>query len=537
MNTWTQLPSLDQALERLQEIENTFDEGARIVQTQQALLKNEHVAKNAAVVSGYYRSLADKGLFVPIYGAGDLPWALPLHMPPYLIEILWATARVMYALARQHLAAEGPDYLIKRMPDGWITDEMADILHRYYLTVEPDLAFDVLVYGANSERGMDFDEFKASGDHLYAKLLEAQSVDTYYGWLRECIRSARDTGAYDASVFTRVIKDHRPLSDAELDEQVLATYIHGSKHHRDRILFLEIDPRNQPSFQNLALLAKFISQGDPSQEPLILDPQNVFFDGDRLCYRWERQTGAIEKIISRLVDADFKAYLKNMTTQGKSEVIECLRQIYATPALWPDLSKHIAGFYLIDKSSITSLCMLEAVGVAPQTRRITSSLLESFRKNPSRLKQLAIKPLHGMSSKGVFVSPDLSVVEKYCSEEPMLAQELFWATPVMPNINAELTDPDALAGFCSETRLVFHAGSPAVPDSPNAARCILALSRTHYTSKDPARKIRNDAAGRGWFSNMGAILAVKTELGMTDKRAAGLGMAPICWLDTDPNKH
>ncbi len=101
----------------------------------------------------------------------------------------------------------------------------------------------------------------------------------------------------------------------------------------------------------------------------------------------------------------------------------------------------------------------------------------------------------------------------------------------MPNINAELTDSDARAGFCSETRLVFHAGSPAVPNAPHAARCILALSRTHYASKDPARKIKNDAAGRGWFSNMGAILAVKTELGMTDKRAAGLGMAPICWLD------
>jgi hypothetical protein len=35
----------------------------------------------------------------------------------------------------------------------------------------------------------------------------------------------------------------------------------------------------------------------------------------------------------------------------------------------------------------------------------------------------------------------------------------------------------------------------------------------------------------GWFSNMGAILAVKAELGMTDKREAGLGMAPVCWLD------
>ncbi len=101
----------------------------------------------------------------------------------------------------------------------------------------------------------------------------------------------------------------------------------------------------------------------------------------------------------------------------------------------------------------------------------------------------------------------------------------------MPDINEELTDPDALAGFCSETRLVFHAASPALPDSPNAARCILALSRTHYTSKNPARKIKNDAAGRGWFSNMGAILAVKNELEMTDKRETGLGMAPICWLD------
>ena len=533
MRTMTHLPGIDQALERLQEIEKKYDEGTRIAQTRRALEKNEAVAKNEAVIAGYYQSLADKGLFVPIYGAGDLPWALPLHLPPYLIEILWATSRVLYALARKHLAAEGPDYLIQRMPDGWITEEMADILHRYYLTVEPDLAFDVLVYGANSTRGMDFDEFKASGDHLYAKILEAQSVDTYYGWLRECIQSARNTGAYDQSVFTRVKKDHRPLTDAELDEQVLATYIHGSENHRDRILFLEIDPRNQPSFQNLALLAKFMSPGDPSREPLILDPQELSFKGDSLGYRWEGKTGTIDKVISRLVDADFKSYLKKMTAEGKPEVIECLRRIYATPALWPDLSKHIAGFYLIDKSSITNLRMLEAVGVAPQTQHITPSLLDSFRKDPDQLKQLAVKPLHGMSSKGVFVSPDLAVVEKYCSEEPMLAQELFWATPVMPNINAELTDPDALAGFCSETRLVFHAGSPAVADSPNAARCILALSRTHYASKDPARKIKNDAAGRGWFSNMGAILAVKTELGMTDKRAAGLGMAPICWLDID----
>ena len=43
-------------------------------------------------------------------------------------------------------------------------------------------------------------------------------------------------------------------------------------------------------------------------------------------------------------------------------------------------------------------------------------------------------------------------------------------------------------------------------------------------------KIKNDAAGRGWFSDMGAILAVKAEIGMADKRDAGPGMAPICWL-------
>ena len=44
------------------------------------------------------------------------------------------------------------------------------------------------------------------------------------------------------------------------------------------------------------------------------------------------------------------------------------------------------------------------------------------------------------------------------------------------------------------------------------------------------RKIKNDPAQRGWFSNMGAILAVKAELGMINKRYAGLGMAPVCWL-------
>ena len=76
-----------------------------------------------------------------------------------------------------------------------------------------------------------------------------------------------------------LLADGRPFTDAELDEQVLSTYIYGLENHRDRILFLEIDPRNQPTFQNLLLLSKFMSQGDPAQEPLILDPQDVYFEG------------------------------------------------------------------------------------------------------------------------------------------------------------------------------------------------------------------------------------------------------------------
>jgi hypothetical protein len=525
------LPGLEQALETLHKTEKKYDEGVRIAQTRQALERNERIAADRKAIETYYRHIDRKGLFVPIYGLGDYPWALPLHMPPYLMKILRATARVLYALTRRQLKAEGPDCLAKRMPEGWITDEMVDILYHYFLTVEPDLAFDVLVYGANSQRGMTFEEFKASGDHLYAKILEAQSVDTYYGWFRECIRGARGTGVYGDAVFTMATAGGRSLTDAELDAQVLATYIHGAENHRDRIVFLEIDPANQPSYTNLQLLSKFMSQGDAAREPLILDPQDVYFEGDRLHFRWQGKTGRISKVISRLVDVDFRKFVRKMQNEGKAEVIETLRRIYTTPALWPDLSKHIAGFYLIDKSSLTRLCMLDGVGTAPGTELITEDRLQDFRRDPSRLEQVVIKPLHGMSSKGVFVSPDLPVLEKYCAEEPMLAQEMFWATPVMPDINEELSDPDVRAGVCSETRLVFHAGSPAVPESPNAARCILALSRTHYTSSDPGRKIKGDPEGRGWFSNMGAILAVKAELGMTNKRHAGLGMAPICWLE------
>jgi hypothetical protein len=179
---------------------------------------------------------------------------------------------------------------MKRIPEGWITEEMTEILYRYYLTVEPDLAFDVLVHGANSPRGISFEEFKASGDHLYAKILEAQSVDTYYGWFRECIQTARKTGAYGDSVFTLVTAGDRPFTDAELDEQVLATYIDGSEKHRNRILFLEIDPMNQPSFQNLLLLSKFMSKGDPPRSRLFLIPKRCISKGDQLCYRRKGKT-------------------------------------------------------------------------------------------------------------------------------------------------------------------------------------------------------------------------------------------------------
>ncbi len=144
----------------------------------------------------------------------------------------------------------------------------------------------------------------------HAKILEAQSVDTYYRWFRECVQAARETGAYGWSVFTLITADGRPFTDAELDEQVLATYIQESENHRDRILFLEIDPRNQPSFQNLLLLSGFMNQGDPTQEPLILDPQDAYFECDQLHCRWEGKTEKIDKVISRVVDVDFQKFLK-----------------------------------------------------------------------------------------------------------------------------------------------------------------------------------------------------------------------------------
>jgi hypothetical protein len=528
MKTAAALPSLAQTLDHLDAQEKRYDEGTRIEQTRCALENNARIAGDREVIRRYYRELADRGLFVTIYGVGEFPWALPLHLPPYLIDLLQATARVLLALVRDRLSSEGPGYLQHRMPEGWLGDEMAEILHRYYLACEPDLAFDVLVYGVNSPRGTPFEAVRTSGDHLYAKILEAQSVDTYYGWLRQCIQAARRTGAFEEAVFTpQAASDGRPLTDRELDDQVRATYREGLARAGDRLLFLEIDPQNQPSSHNLELLSKFVGRGRPGSEALVLDPQDLYFEGERLHYRRPDGTGPIGKVISRIVDPDLKSYVHRMTADGKIEVVERLRRMFAS--LWPDMSKHLAGYYLIDKSSMTELSRTTPAAMAPKTWIVTEAHMAAYRADPTLLKQLAVKPLHGMSSKGVAVAPDLAAVEALYAGESVLAQELLRSTPVMPNINPELNDPDAAAGICSETRLLMHAGSPAVPDAPNRGRCILALSRCHYTSADPGRKIKGDSAGRGWFSNMGAILAVKGELGIMDKREAGLGMSPVCW--------
>ena len=66
--------------------------------------KTESIASKQRFGKGNtIKALRIEDLFVPIYGAGDFPWALPLHMPPYLMEILWATSCVLYALTRKHL--------------------------------------------------------------------------------------------------------------------------------------------------------------------------------------------------------------------------------------------------------------------------------------------------------------------------------------------------------------------------------------------------------------------------------------------------
>lgn len=531
MNAPQSLPSLDQALDELDAVEKRHGENLRTAQTRQALSLNESIARNDDVIRRYYRGLSEKQMYVVIYGSGEMPWALPLYLPPYLIDLMLASARVLLALVRHHLKTDGPDYLLRRVPEGWLTQEMAAALHRYYLTTEPDLAFDVLVHGANAPRGTTFDDFKKAGDHLHAKLLEAQSVDTYYGWMRQCVRLARRSGAFDDAVFTTMTSGNRPLTDEALDQQVRATYTCGVENHPERIVFLEIEPQSQPSSQNLELLTRFLGGDGVEGRPVLCDPRDLYFHDDRLYYRRQDRPVRVEKIISRVVDPDLKKYVRNMIAAGRADVVERLKKIYADLPLWPDLSKHLAGYYLIDKSSLTELSLLNQVSMAPKTWIITESHMKAYRRDQKLLKDLVIKPLHGMSSKGVVVAPTLEVLEKCFREETMLAQELLRATPVAPNINHELTDPDALAGVCSETRLMIHAGSAGVPQSPHQARCVLVLSRSHYTSRDPARKIKDDAIGRGWFSNMGAIMAVKGELGIIEKRNAGLGMCPVCWTN------
>ena len=405
MNTAAALPSLEQTLDELDALETRYDEGTRIAQTRRALENNARIAADAGVIRRYYRELADRGLFVTIYGVGEFPWALPLHLPPYLIDLLQATARVLLALVRRGLESDGPGYLKRRMPEGWLDDETAETLHRYYLAWEPDLAFDVLVYGVNSPRGTTFDAVRTSGDHLHAKILEAQSVDTYYGWLRECIQAARCTGAFETAVFTpQTTLEGRPLTDGELDDQVRATYLEGLVRPEDRLLFLEIDPENQPSSHNLVLLSKFVGKGRSGAEAVVLDPQDLYFKGDRLHYRRPEDTGSIGKVISRIVNPDLESYVRRMTGESKVDVLRRLRRVFASPDLFPDLSKHLAGYYLVDKSSITELSRTTPVSMAPKTWIVTDAHMAAYRADPALLKQLAVKPLHGMSSKGVAVA-------------------------------------------------------------------------------------------------------------------------------------
>jgi hypothetical protein len=462
---------------------------------------------------------------------GNTPNGLPICLPGYLIDIMEASSRVLYALMRKLLKEGGPGYLVERMPEGWLTEAMADRLYAYYLETEPDMAFDVLVKGVHAPRGITFDDFKKTGDYLSAKILEAQTVDTYYGWVREFLRGARLAGITDPGHHFHNTRgpDGRRYTDEELDREVIATLNYPFEHEPESIWFLEVDPEKQASAQNLLMMADAMSGGDLRHRPVILDPRDVEFRDGKLYATKPGTEREIKKAISRIVDVDLKAYIKAREADGQMHVIERFKRFYAEPALWGDLAKHLMGFYYADKRSLTQICLLDGVNVAPKTIIISDDDMARYRKDPSELDRVAVKPLHGMSAKGVIVAPTLAELEKAMSSEPMLAQELFWATPLMPDINPELTDPDARAGVCCEARLVMHAGYPCVKHNPHRARLIAGLSRTHYQSKDPKRRVKDDPKGRGWYSNMGAIMAVKAELGMSVKDDAGLGMSPIYW--------
>lgn len=524
------LPSLDQALEHLAAVEAKYPDEHRVAATRKVLDQNARFARDRRFLDRYLAHLDSRDMFIPIYGLGNTPNGVPCALPYYLIDIMDASARVLYALMRRNLAAGSPQVLIDRMPPGFLTAEMAETLYHYYLTTEPDMAFDVLVFGRKSHRGISFDEFHKADDILDARILEAQSVDTYYGWVREFVKGCRAAGLGDGYTFT-MARDAsgRLLTDAELDRQVFGTLYHPVPEEPQSILFLEIEPEKQASGQNLRFMADYMSGGDPARRPSILDPKDIEIRDGRMYLRGRDQE--VKKVISRIVDADLQAYWKALKTRDEEWVIDNLRKMYAIPHVWGDLSKHLGGFYLIDKSSLTDMSLLGDVKIAPRTEIITPAHMESYRRDPSQLKKVAIKPLHGMSAKGVYVGPTLEEVEGAVAHEKMLVQEIIWATPVLPNILTDIDDADVQAGICSEARLVMQAGTHAVPHEPHRARMIAGLSRNHWQSLDPERRIKNDPRKRGWYSNMGAILAVKGEFGITERNDAGLGMAPIYWMD------
>jgi len=526
----TKLPSLEETLDNLAKVEKRYPDGVRIEQTRKAVEANERFVKDRSRVETYFGHLASKNMFLEMYGLGHCPNGIPMALPPYLMDVMLATSQVLCALGRKNLKDGGPQYLIDRMPKGWLTPEMAERLYGYFLTHEPDMGFDTLVYGKNSHRGMTFDEFKKSGDMLQAKILEAQSVDTYFGWVREYFKGARAAGLTEGCKFTWSTDEKgRPLSDQAMFEQVVSTLNHGLESEPESIMFLEVDPEKQATYQNLCFMADAMGGDttDPKKRPVILDPRDVELRGDRLYVTKKGLEREIKKVISRLVDVDLMNYIKAREADGQTDVIERLKKMFQIPHLFKDLSKHLCGFYLIDKSSRTDMSLLGSVGIAPKTELISKEHLESYRKNPAQLKAIAIKPLHGMSAKGVIVGPTLAQAEESVAREPMLAQETFWATPLQPCITPDLADPDVQAGICCEARLVLQAGSPAVRYNPHAARVIAGLSRSHFQSRDPERKIKNDPRGRGWYSNVGAILAVKAELGVSRRDDVGIGMAPI----------
>jgi hypothetical protein len=525
-----ELPSLDQTLQTLADLEKRYSEAERIAQTKVAIEANARFGSDRKTIETYLAHLGSKDMFTPIYGLGNTPNGLPVCLPPYLMDLMEATARVLYAVSRKLVGQGGPQYLLDRVAKGWLTEEMADKLFKYFMTSEPDMAFDVLVYGVGTNRGTTFEEFRKQGGMLHAKLLEAQSVDTYFGWLKEFIIGARKAGVGDGWRFHRLTTaDGKPCSDAAWSDQIVSTLNFGLENEPESIAFLEIDPEKQPSAQNLVFMADAMCRGDDAHRPVIVDPRRYAIRDGKLFVTQPGKEREIKKVISRIVDVDLHAFIKAREAEGDTASVELFRSMYGLAHVWPDLSKHLAGFYLIDKSSLTEMTLLGSVSIAPKTEIISETHLAAYRKDPELLKGLAIKPLHGMSAKGVFVRPTLDQCEEACAHEKMLAQEIIWATPILPSVMPEIDDRDVQAGICSETRLVMHAGTNAVAHDPHQARMIGGLSRCHFQSLDPDRKIKNDPRNRGWYSNMGAILAVKAEFGIQNRDDAGIGMSPIYW--------